>query len=275
MAGFGGFDHNEQTFRILTALERRYAGFDGLNLTWEALEGVVKHNGPLVGPGAKAKARPVPPSIATYSSACRDLELEGGPGLEAQVAALADDIAYNNPDIDDGLYSRMFDVDQILAVALFREAHDAALASGIDDERVLRHQVVRRIINRCTQELLESTRRQLQEARVGSVEEVRQAGRRLVSYSPEMSAQVKELKEFLLRNMYRHYRVVRMGDKAGRILRDLFHSYVGEPRQLPPRFQQQMERDGVHRVVCDYIAGMTDRFAVDEHQKLFDPLVRV
>ena len=104
---------------------------------------------------------------------------------------------------------------------------------------------------------------------------MRRAGRRLVAYSPEMAAAVRELKEFLFANMYRHYRVVRMGDKAGRILRDLFHSYVGEPRQLPPRYQEQIERDGVHRVVCDYIAGMTDRFAVDEHRKLFDPTVRV
>jgi len=110
---------------------------------------------------------------------------------------------------------------------------------------------------------------------VGSVEEVRRAGRRLVGYSQEMTAAVRELKEFLLRNMYRHYRVVRLGDKAGRILRDLFQSYQSEPRQLPPHTQEQIERDGVHRVICDYIAGMTERFAVDEHRKLFDPTVRV
>jgi dGTPase len=115
----------------------------------------------------------------------------------------------------------------------------------------------------------------LEAARVTSVADVRAAGRRLVAYSDEMAVRVRELKEFLLANMYRHYRVVRMGDKAGRILRDLFLSYVGEPGQLPPHFQEALERDGVHRTVCDYIAGMTDRFAVDEHQKLFDPTVRV
>jgi dGTPase len=135
--------------------------------------------------------------------------------------------------------------------------------------------VVRFIIDRCVHELMQSSQANLAKARVASVEDVRRAGRRLVAYSDEMAARVRELKQFLLQNMYRHYRVVRMGDKAGRILRDLFESYVSEPGQLPPHFQGQIERNGVHRVVCDYIAGMTDRFAVDEHQKLFDPTVRV
>jgi len=124
-------------------------------------------------------------------------------------------------------------------------------------------------------DLIETTRASLEAARVRSIADVRAAGRRLACYSPGMAQRVGELKEFLLRNMYRHYRVVRMGDKAGRILRDLFVSYVAEPRQLPPHYHGQVEHDGVHRVVCDYIAGMTDRFAVDEHQKLFDPTVRV
>ena len=159
-------------------------------------------------------------------------------------------------------------------MALFREAHDAVVADA-SDERIVRHQVVRRIIDRCTRDLIETTRMALEEGRVASVEGVRRAGRRLVAYTPEMAARVRELKDFLLVNLYRHYRVVRMGDKAGRIVRDLFQSFVAEPRQLPPHYQEQIERDGVHRVVCDYIAGMTDRFALDEHRKLFDPRVRV
>jgi len=158
---------------------------------------------------------------------------------------------------------------------LFREAHDAARARRIGDERIERHAVVRFIIDRCVHELMEASQANLAKARVSSVDDVRRAGRRLVAYSDEMAARVRGLKQFLLQNMYRHWRVVRMGDKAGRILRDLFESYVSEPGQLPPHFQGQIERDGVHRVVCDYIAGMTDRFAVDEHQKLFDPTVRV
>jgi dGTPase len=140
---------------------------------------------------------------------------------------------------------------------------------------MVRHHVVRRIIDRCTHDLIQTTLAAIEKAGVGSVADVRAAGRRLVGYSPEMAEHVRELKEFLFSEMYRHYRVVRMGDKAARVLRDLFESLVREPRQLPPRFQEQIERDGVHRVVCDYIAGMTDRFALQEHRKLFNPDVRV
>jgi dGTPase len=257
MRDHGGFEHNRQTLRILEFLEVRYPDFPGLNLTWEVREGMIKHQ-------ADSDAR-----------APEDYARGEAPTLEAQLVDFVDEIAYNNHDVDDGLTSGMFSVDDIRAVALFREAHDSVLGRGVQDERILQHQIVRHIINRCTQDLLESTQAALQRARVGSVEDVRQAGRRLVGYSDAMAGQVRELKEFLLKNMYRHYRVVRMGDKAGRILRDLFESYVREPGQLPPHFQGQIERNGVHRVVCDYIAGMTDRFAVDEHQKLFDPTVRV
>ena len=197
------------------------------------------------------------------------------PTLEAQLVDFVDEIAYNNHDVDDGLSSRMFTIDSIRSVALFREAHDDALRRGYSDERIARRHVVRWIIERCVDDLIEATSAALERAGVSSVDDVRRAGRRLVSYSPATAEQVRELKEFLLRHMYRHWRVVRMGDKAGRLLRDLFESYVSEPRMLPPHFQEQLERDGVPRVVCDYIAGMTDRFAVDEHQKLFDPAVRV
>jgi dGTPase len=253
----GGFEHNRQTLRILEALEVRYPDFPGLNLTWEVREGVIKHR---------------PESDATAPGEYAPGEC---PTLEAQLVDFVDEIAYNNHDVDDGLTSGMFDLDQIRSVTLFAEAYDAVLAQGVADERIVRHQAVRHIINRCTQDLIEQTLANLQAARVGSVGDVRAAGRRLVGYSPPMAGLVRELKEFLLRNMYRHYRVVRMGDKAGRLLRDLFQSYVAEPLQLPPRFQERIASDGLQRVVCDYIAGMTDRFAMDEHRKLFDPLVRV
>ncbi len=257
MRDHGGFEHNRQTLRILELLERRYPDFPGLNLTWEAREGIIKHR-----PDSDAQA---PEEYAPGEA----------PTLEAQLVDHVDEIAYNNHDVDDGLSSGMFSVEAIREVALFREAHDAALRRGLGDERIERHQVVRFIIDRCVRELIEATQASLLAARVETVDDVRRAGRRLVGYSDEMGGRVRELKQFLLHNMYRHYRVVRMGDKAGRLLRDLFSSYVNEPGQLPPHFQEQVERVGVHRVVCDYIAGMTDRFAVDEHQKLFDPTVRV
>jgi dGTPase len=257
MREHGGFEHNRQTLRILEVLEERYPGFPGLNLTWEVREGIIKHR-----PDADATVAP------EYSPG-------EAPTLEAQLVDTVDEIAYNNHDIDDGLRSGMFTVDDIRSTRLFREAHDAAIGEGIADERLARYQAVRRIINRCSADLLEATLGSVKAARVESSDDVRKAVGRLVVYSPEMAAAVGELKEFLYTHMYRHYRVVRMGDKAGRILRDLFQSFVGEPRQLPPRYYAQIQRDGVHRVVCDYIAGMTDRFALDEHRKLFDPLVRV
>jgi dGTPase len=256
MKDHGGFEHNKQTLRILELLEERYPGFPGLNLTWEVREGVIKHQ-----QDSDARA---PADYAPGES----------PTLEAQLVDFVDEIAYNNHDIDDGLASGMFTAESIRSVGLFREAHDEVLAQGAD-ERIMRHQVVRRIINRCIRDLLESTQRRIEDSGVQSVDDVRRAGGRLVVYSDDMAARVRELKEFLLKNMYRHYRVARMGDKAGRILRDLFESFVAEPLQLPPHYQERIQRDGVHRVVCDYIAGMTDRFALDEHRKLFDPLVRV
>jgi dGTPase len=257
MAAHGGFEHNRQTLRILEVLEERYPKFPGLNLTWEVREGIIKHQ-----PESDAQA---PAEYAPGEA----------PTLEAQLVDFVDEIAYNNHDIDDAIASGMITVDKIRAVALFRDAHDEVMAEGIQGERLRRHQTVRRIISRCTRDLVLTTLETLRAAGVGSVEEVRGAGRRLVGYSPDMSRRVRELKDFLFTNMYRNYRVVRMGGKAGRILRDLFLSYVDEPLQLPPHYQERIPRDGVHRVVCDYIAGMTDRFAVDEHRKLFDPTVRV
>jgi dGTPase len=257
MREHGGFEHNRQTLRILEVLESRYPAFAGLNLTWEVREGIIKHSAERDDAAPEEYAPGQPPT------------------LEAQLGDFVDEIAYNNHDVDDGLSSGMFTVEQIRTVPLFRDAHDAAMAQVRGDDRTLRHLVVRRIIDRCAQDLIRSTFDRLQAAGVMSVADVRSCGRRLVGYSDAMREQVQELKSFLLQNMYRHYRVVRMGEKAARILRDLFLAYVSEPRILPPHYQEQIERDGLHRVVCDYIAGMTDRFAVDEHRKLFDPSERV
>lgn len=255
MRGQGGFEHNRQTLRILEVLERRYPQFPGLNLTWEVREGIIKHR-----PDADALA---PEEYAPGQA----------PTLEAQLVDWVDEIAYNNHDIDDGLSSGMLSLEQLREVRLFREAHDRYHAAGLEGP-VLRHQVVRAIIDRCTRDLMTTTQQTLERERIDTVDDVRQHTR-LVGYSPPIAALVKELKEFLFTQLYRHYRVVRMGDKAGRILRDLFASYSSEPLQLPPHYQARVAEDGVPRVVCDYIAGMTDRFALDEHRKLFDPAVRV
>jgi len=256
MAGHGGFEHNIQTLRILELLEERYPDFPGLNLTWEVREGIIKHQ-----PESDAHA---PAEYAPGEA----------PTLEAQLVDFVDEIAYNNHDIDDGLSSRMFGVDQIRAVRLFGEAWAAAVERGIADERLARHAAVRRIINRCTQDLIETTLASLASREVRSVEGVRGAGRRLVCYSEAMAGMVRELKDFLLQNMYRHHRVVRMGEEAGRILRDLSASYRSEPLQLPPRYQRRIASDGLERVVCDYIAGMTDRYAIEDHRRLFAPLAK-
>jgi len=257
MAGHGGFEHNRQTLRILELLEERYPAYPGLNLTWEVREGMIKHQ-----PESDALA---PPEYAPGEA----------PTLEAQLIDFVDEIAYNNHDIDDGLASGMFSVDAIRAVRLFREAHDATFASGNRDDKLARHETVRRIIDRCASDLIGTTLAEIDRAGLKSPADVRHAGGRIVRYSDAMRPMVRELKDFLYTNMYRHFRVVRMGDKAGRILRDLFESYVAEPLQMPPQYQRRIEHDGLHRVVCDYIAGMTDRYAMEDHRRLFDPLVRV
>ena len=270
MGPFGGFGHNDQTLRILTKLERHYAEFDGLNLTWEALEGTVKHNGPLVGATAK---RPVPPSIAAYVRE-HDLELATWPGAEAQVAALADDIAYNNHDIDDGLRAYLFtvaDLDEIPLVGpVFREVRQRY--PNLEGPRLV-HESIRRLIDRMAGDLLAETRRRIADARLKSAADVRSLGAATVAFSETMSANDKALKAFLFERMYRHYRVNRMSSKARRIVRELFQLLHQEPQCLPTEWRQQADSAGTAvtaRVVADYIAGMTDRFALDEHARLFD-----
>jgi dGTPase len=275
MTPYGGFDHNAQTFRILTRLERHYAEFDGLNLTWECLEGVVKHNGPLIGPGAsaKAKARPVPQTIAEYSAQIQGLELDGWPGPEAQVAALADDIAYNAHDIDDGLRAGLFAVEELTDLPLIgpvltqvRERYPE-----IEHGRLV-HESIRRLIDLMVSDLIGETERRLADAKPGSVEALRRLGRPMAAFSNPMGAPLQTLKSFLFEHMYRHDRVTRMTDRARRVVRDLFEHYFGDPARLPAEWAAQCDgvrRDKAARVVADYIAGMTDRYALQEHERIF------
>jgi dGTPase len=269
MAPFGGFAHNDQTLRILTRLEHGYAEFDGLNLTWETLEGTAKHNGPLVGPGIEA---PVPPSIAEYDRRHK-LGLETFAGPEAQIAALADDIAYNNHDIDDGLRAGLFAVADLAAVPLVGPVFDevARRYPGLDESRLI-HESIRRIIDRMVRDLVAETGRRLAESGVGSVDEVRRLGEPIAAFSPEMRDHDRALKRFLHERMYRHYRVNRMSSKARRVVRELFQLFLAEPECLPGEWRALTgdNQPGTARIIADYLAGMTDRFALDEHRRLFD-----
>ena len=268
MAGYGGFDHNTQTLRILTQLEERYANFDGLNLTWETLEGTVKHNGPLL----PAKTH-LPPAIQRYNES-HDLELATYPGPEAQVAALADDIAYNNHDVDDGLRAGLFEIDDLADVALVGPIFAAVRHSHPDlNQSRLVHEGVRHMIGAMVDDIIAESHGRLMEAGCTSAGEVRALGRPVVAFSNEMAANDRSLKKFLYRRMYRHYKVNRMASKARRVVHDLFKLFVAEPECLPNDWRERCDASGSRqtaRVVADYIAGMTDRFAFLEHQRIFN-----
>lgn len=272
MDGYGGFDHNAQTLRVLTKLERKYPLFDGLNLTWETLEGVVKHNGPLVRYGATLADLPV--AIQEYV-ATHDLELESWPGPEAQVAAHADDIAYNNHDIDDGLRAGLFTLAEIreevpmVARVLGEVERDYP---NLDEFR-LSAETVRRLIGVWVDDLVWESSNRIAEANPKSVEDVRAAGKPLVGFSDQMNEHQAVLRRFLMQRMYRHWKVNRSRSHAKRLLRDLFELLLAEPELLPPGWQ--VGADGpkgqrTARRVCDYIAGMTDDYAIEEHRRLFN-----
>ncbi len=269
-AAVGGFDHNAQSLRIVTKLERRYYEFEGLNLTWETLEGLVKHNGPLTGfPGA----RPLPLAIASYAEK-EDLELDSFASAEAQVASLSDDIAYNNHDIDDGLRAGLFAMRDLAEVPLVGPVFAQVKAEHPDiDESLHIHEAVRRLIGLMVCDLIDETKRRIALYAPQSVDQVRRLGRPLVAFSDEMRANDAALKAFLFANMYRHYNVNRMTSKARRVVKDLFRLLTEEPECLPPEWQRCCDgkgRAGTARAVADYIAGMTDRNALDEHRRLFD-----
>jgi len=273
MAGHGGFDHNAQTLRILTRLERKYAEFDGLNLTWEALEGVVKHNGPLIGGNNdKVPQDKVPGPIRDYV-AVHDLELDTYPGPEAQVAALADDIAYNNHDIDDGLRARLFAIDDLRDLPLAGQtlASVEAKYPGLERPRLI-HETVRRLIDHMISDLLRETEARLAAAKPKSVEAIRTLGHPVVAFSDEMVSHDKALRRFLGERMYRHHSVLKMTNQAMRVVSDLFAAFMNDTGLMPVEWRARAKaRDEARlaRLVADYIAGMTDSFALSEHDRLF------
>lgn len=271
MAPFNGFDHNAQGLRILTKLEQRYPGFDGLNLTWETLEGLVKHNGPLLGGGV---TEAVPLAILEYVAG-HDLELDRFASAEAQVAAVADDIAYNAHDIDDGLQAGLFSLSDLTSVPLIGPiVEDVAREyPDLDDARRV-HEIVRRLIGAMVNDVIFESQRRMADLKPERPEDVHSLKAALVGFSVDMTHNDKALKGFLFPNMYRHHRVTRMADQAVRVVHDLFEFLHQNPDKLPADWQGQVDGpDGVKtaRRVADYIAGMTDRFALAEHTRLFGP----
>ncbi|NKB49147.1 MAG: deoxyguanosinetriphosphate triphosphohydrolase [Alphaproteobacteria bacterium] len=272
MAPYGGFDHNAQTLRLVTKLERRYPTFDGLNLSWEALEGLVKHNGPVTG-GRAVREKPLPAAIAEYV-ADHDLALNTYASAEAQVAALADDIAYNSHDVDDGLRAELFDIDDVADLPLVGPAFQEMRQRYGDIERPrLIHVAISQMIGAMVEDILAETRRRLAKTGVGSVDDIRDLDGPVVAFSEELAAADRAVKAFLLENMYRHHRVNRMTSKARRVVREMFELMFAEPELLPAEWRgraEQRDDAGRARMIADYIAGMTDRYALEVHRKLFD-----
>lgn len=272
MKPYGGFDHNDQTLRVVVQLEQRYAAFDGLNLTWETLEGLVKHNGPLTGP--KSARRPLPITIATFS-AQMDLELDSFAGPEAQIAAIADDIAYDNHDVDDGLRAKLFSLGT-LADAVPHVAETFAEVSKqypeIDPNRLIQ-EVVRRSIDTMVNDVLGETRRRLRKADPVSAADIRALGEPVVAFSDAMVQKDRAVKSFLFENMYRHPSVTQETEAAGQVIRDLFNGFMDSPDRLPTEWRNLTAAPGsdeTARVIADYIAGMTDRYAERAHRTLLD-----
>ncbi len=283
MQPFGGFDHNAQSLRIVTKLEHRYAAFDGLNLTWEALEGLVKHNGPLVDGQGHAlghyKERGLPAAIIEYAEV-HDLQLHTFASAEAQVAAISDDIAYNAHDIDDGLRAKLFNVIDLGDIPLVGQALGSVLTAYPDLEATrLIHETVRRVISGMVADVLSHATKSATKTGVKSADAVRALHKPLITFSAQMHENNKVLQGFLSQSMYRHARVLEIMDRAQRVIRDLFAAYMNDEKLLPDDWRETHPRTDQNRYarqVCDFIAGMTDRYALDQHKRMFDldPLFR-
>ena len=264
MKPFGGFDHNAQSLRVVTLLEGRYAAFDGLNLTWETLEGLVKHNGPLTRP---------PNYVADYNER-QKLDLGTHASAEAQVAALADDIAYHSHDLDDGFRARLFTPEEVVHLPVVGEAVKAASRASLDvPPPRLRHETIRRVIDAMVTDVIDETRRRLGRLGPHDADGIRRAKRRTVAFSEAMEEANQAIKDFLFARMYRHWRVNRMTAKARRVTEELFRLLHADASLLPDDWRARAGESGTQRAattVGDYVAGMTDRYAMDEHRRLTD-----
>jgi dGTPase len=260
MEEHGGFEHNLQSLRVVDQLEERYPGFNGLNLSWETREGIIKHKSPYDSP-ADILADMMPGIVPT---------------LEAQIINYADEIAYNNHDIDDGLKSGLITLEQLEKVEIWRDVYVliAAQYPGLDPERC-KHQVISALIGRLIKDLCSTTLENIENFGIRTLDDLRRVNRQVVAFSPDFSDKNKKLKKFLMVNLYRHHKVERMRVKAESYLTQLFEAYLKHPTLLPRKYLKKMDTTVRERVICDYIAGMTDRFALDEYKRLFEPYERV
>ena len=257
MRDHGGFDHNQQSLRVVETLEHRYPEWPGLNLTYELREGIVKHE-------------------TEYDvSSAQSFDPDKRGLLEAQIANAADEIAYNAHDLDDGLRAKLFTPEDLNGIELWERVKNSVGWDGISFDDMWRHRLIRRLIGLEVTDVINATEDRLTAAGVKSTGDIQAQDHNLIGFSEALKQINRGLKNFLYTRMYRHTRVIRMQTKADRLLSELFAAYVAEPGQLPRSAQQRIEGDGLHRAVCDYIAGMTDRFALDEHAKMFDPNVSV
>jgi dGTPase len=268
MRPYGGFEHNLQSLRVVDVLEERYAAFPGLNLTFECREGILKH----------CSAR-VAQELGEIGQRFLD---HRQPGLEAQIANLADEIAYNNHDVDDGIRAGLVDLQQLCEMRLFRRQYEAVTAEhpGLGERRLV-HEIIRRMINDIVVDLIRTSEARIAEAQPASIEDVRLQSRPLIALGEATLDEHRELMRFLREQVYRHYKVLRMTAKAQRVVKELFGAFLADPRLMPPEDQAAVSQaesargtDGRARVVADYIAGMTDRYAILEHQRLFVPAER-
>ena len=259
MARHGGFNHNLQGLRVVDYLEERYPDFPGLNLTWEVREGIVKHS-------------------SAFDKAVKIKELLPGemPTLETQVVDIADEIAYDNHDLDDGITSGLLKESELEKLPIWKNIWlDISKKYATIDINRKKYLIIRSLINMQVTDLIRETEKRIQRHKLKSPADVKKAREKIVSFSKEMILLRKPLREFLMEKLYRHYRVIRMSNKAKLFIQELFKYYVDKPEALPTQMQKKIGKDGVRRVVCDYIAGMTDRYALDEYKKLFDPYQKV
>ena len=262
MVQFGGFNHNLHGYRIISQLEKRYPNFNGLNLTWEVEEGIVKHRTEF----------DVPAQVPKFKN-------REQPSLEAQVVEIADEIAYCNHDLDDGLTADLIKEDDLKKVPMWNTAYKNIKKESFNfDKNMLKYHLIRTLINEQVDDLLKESERNLRKIQPGSIDEIRKLDYRLISFSDQMQKKRKEVKSFLMENLYHNVRVVRMTNKAKRFITELFDTYIENPQQLPTDKFKMMQGKGEakqHQIICDYIAGMTDRFLLDEYKKLFDPYEKV